>query len=133
MELNPQAQFLVSTSSRFQERTSLKDSFSVCPEDFSLFLLWVVLQRAILGAKEKARFFVFGVCGFLGLHLRHMEVPRLGSNQSCSPWPMPQQRGTQAETVTYTTAHRQHRILNPQSEARDPAGILLPASWIRFG
>ena len=51
--------FLVSTSSRFQERTSLKDSFSVCPEDFSLLLPWVVLQRARLGAKEKARFFFF--------------------------------------------------------------------------
>ena len=42
---------------------------------------------------------------FLGLLLRHMELPRLGSNQSYSHRPTPQQHGIQAESATYTTAH----------------------------
>ena len=39
--------------------------------------------------------------------LRAMEVPRLGSNWSCSPWPtpQPQQHGIWAASMTYTTAH----------------------------
>ena len=49
----------------------------------------------------------FPFFAFLGLHPRHMEVPRLGLNQSCSRQPMPQwqQCGIQGATVTYTTAH----------------------------
>ena len=43
---------------------------------------------------------------FLGLHLRHMKVPRLGLNPSYSLLPTPelQQLGIQAAPVTYTTA-----------------------------
>ena len=41
------------------------------------------------------------------MHPWHMEVPRLGSNQSCGrrPTPQPQQRGIWAPSATYTTAH----------------------------
>ena len=35
-------------------------------------------------------FFFWVSLPFLGPHPRHMEVPRLGSNQSCSHQPMPQ-------------------------------------------
>ena len=44
---------------------------------------------------------------FLGPHLRHMEVPRLGSTRSCSCWPIPepQQHQIRAASATYTTAH----------------------------
>ena len=44
---------------------------------------------------------------FLGPHLQHMEVPRLGVNRSCScrPTPQPQQHGIWAMSATYTTAH----------------------------
>ena len=42
---------------------------------------------------------------FLGPFQQHMEVPRLGSNQSCSRSPAPQQLGIQATSATYTTAH----------------------------
>lgn len=44
---------------------------------------------------------------FLGLHSRHMEVPRLRSNHSYSCWPIPQpkQWGIWAVSVTYTTSH----------------------------
>ena len=65
-------------------------------------------------------FFVF--LPFLRLLLRHMEVPRLGVNQSCihRPMPQPQQRG--AEPCRVCSLHhssQQHRILNPLSKARD--------------
>ena len=43
-------------------------------------------------------FFLSFFC-FLGLHLQHMEVPRLG----CQPTPQPQQRGIQAASMTYAT------------------------------
>ena len=49
------------------------------------------------------------VCVFLGLALRHMEVPRWGSNGSCScppqPQPQPQRCRIQAISATYTTDH----------------------------
>ena len=42
---------------------------------------------------------------FLGLHLQHVEVPRLGFELELQlPQPQPQQRGIQAESATYTTA-----------------------------
>ena len=52
-------------------------------------------------------FFVFCFLVFLGLHPWHMEVPRLGSNQSCSCGPTPQLQQCQiwASSATYTTAH----------------------------
>ena len=51
--------------------------------------------------------FFFFFFGFLGLHPRHVEVPRLGSNQSysCQCTPQPQQHRIQAVSATYTTAH----------------------------
>ena len=67
---------------------------------------------------------------FLGMHLRHMEVPRLGVE-------------LELQLPTYTTvtakrdlsdlcnphhSSRQHRILYPLSEARDC--ILMDTSWI---
>ena len=49
---------------------------------------------------------------FLGALLQHMEVLRLGSNQSCScqSMPQPQPCAIQAAFVNYTTAH----TLDPQ-------------------
>ena len=56
-------------------------------------------------------FFFFLV--FLAPHPRHMEVPRLGLNRSCSgrPIPQPQHRGIQAASATYITAHGNTRSL----------------------
>ena len=44
---------------------------------------------------------------FLGLSVQHMEVPRLGWNQSCScqPTPQPQERRIWAVSATCATAH----------------------------
>ena len=55
---------------------------------------------------------IFSFC-FLGLHLQHMEVPRLGSNQSCSYQitPQPQKHRIQAVSVIYTTGHGNVRSL----------------------
>ena len=56
------------------------------------------------------------------------------SNQSCSrrPTPEPQQRRIRAVSVTYTTAHWQHWIVNSRSEARDRTRNLMVPSWIRY-
>ena len=63
------------------------------------FILLMVFSTA-------QKLFVFCFC-FLGPHLWHMEVPRLGSNQSysCQPTPQPQQCQIWAMSVTYTTGH----------------------------
>ena len=55
--------------------------------------------------------FLFFFFCFLGLHLRHMEVPRLDAGNSCQsccscqPTPQPQQLWIWAASVTYTTDH----------------------------
>ena len=53
------------------------------------------------------------VCFFLGLHPRHMEIPRLGveSELQLRPTPQPQQRRIRSPPVTYTTAHGNARTL----------------------
>ena len=61
---------------------------------------------------------------FLGPHLQHMEVPRLGAKSER------QQHQIQAESVTYTTAHGKHWVLNPQSKAREGTHILVDTSWV---
>ena len=68
---------------------------------------------------------------FLGLHVQHMEFPRLGSNQSCSYWPVPQpqQHRIEAESVTYTTAHVNARSLTHWARL----GIEPASSWILVG
>ena len=68
---------------------------------------------------------------FLGLHLRHMEVPRLRLNWSCSCQltPQLQQRGIWAASVTYTTAHSTARSLTHWARP----GIEPVSSWILVG
>ena len=78
--------------------------------------------------------YLFIYFAFLGLHLWHMAVPRLGV-----------QSGLQLPAYTTATAmqdsnhicglhhsHWQRQILNPLSEARDGARNLMVPSWIRF-
>ena len=79
-------------------------------------------------------FFGGGLLSFLGLHPRHMEVPRLGVQ-------------LELQLPAYTTAttppdpscifdlhhsSQQRRILNPLSEARDQTHNLVVPSWICF-
>ena len=42
---------------------------------------------------------------FLGLHLRHVEVPRLNQSHSCQPMSQPQQCQIQTMSSTYSTAY----------------------------
>ena len=65
---------------------------------------------------------------FLGPHLQHMEVPRLGVKWSCScrPTPQPQQYWIRAESMTYTSAHSN---AGPLTHWMRP-GIKLKSSWI---
>ena len=73
--------------------------------------------------------FVFVFC-FLGLHLWHMEVPRLGAE-------------SELHLLAYTTAtamrdsscicSQQRQILKPLNEARDWTWILMDTSWVCNG
>ena len=68
--------------------------------------LHLILRKRLFKDKEffPGKFFFLS---FLGLHLRQMEVPRLGVNQSCSRQSTPQalQCGIRTTSATYTTAH----------------------------
>ena len=74
--------------------------------------------------------FVF-VFVFLGLHSQHMEVPRLGTNGSCShqPMPEPQQCWIQAASATYTTGHGDAGSLTHWARP----GIEPVSSWMLVG
>ena len=61
-------------------------------------LLYLVITNSQVEGRRLFFFFVF-----LQPHLQHMEVPRLGVEQSCSCQPTPQ-RWIWATFVTYTTA-----------------------------
>ena len=71
---------------------------------------------------------------FLGPHLRHMEVPRLGVQSEL------QLPGYTTVTAMQDPSHicdlhhssRNRQILNPLGEARDQTHNLLFPSWIRF-
>ena len=72
-------------------------------------------------------FFVF--FSFLGPHLWHMEVPRLGLNQNRSWQPRPQPHRIWAASATYTEAHGNTGSLTHWVRPRiEPA-----SSWILVG
>ena len=76
-------------------------------------------------------FFFFFFC-FLGLHLQHMEVPRLGVQSEV------QLRATAIATrdlshiCSLYHSSQKCRILNPLIKARDPACILMDTSRARY-
>ena len=77
-------------------------------------------------------FFCLFVCFcFLGPHLQHTEIPRLGSNQShsCQPIPRPRPYGIRATSSTYATA--QGRVGSLTHWARP--GFKPASSWILVG
>ena len=77
--------------------------------------------------------FIFIFCLFVlwGPHQQHMEVPRLGSNRSCSsrPTSRPQQCQIRAVSSTYTTAHGNGRSLTHWARP----GIKPTISWLQVG
>ena len=72
---------------------------------------------------------------FLGLHLRHIEIPRLGvklelqllASTTATAMPDP------SSVCTLHHSSQQRRILNPLSEARDQIRALMVARQVRFG
>ena len=81
---------------------------------------WILITRS-----QWTRFAIFF---FLGLHLWHMEVARLGSNwcSSCQPMPQPQQLRIPATSVTYTSGHSNARSLTHWLKP----GIEAITSWL---
>ena len=88
--------------------------------------LFIYFGNTTLSALELYLLFLFV---FLWLNLWHMEVPRLGSNQSCSWWPMPQPHGIWGTPAIYTTAHGNARSLTHWVWQ----GIRPSSSWILVG
>ena len=83
-------------------------------------IMWKILKKH----------FIFAFC-FFRLHLRPMEVPRLGVNWNCSRWstPQPQQHWIQAMSETHTTAHSNMGSLTHWARL----GIEPASSWILVG
>ena len=78
---------------------------------------------------------VFSLSFFLlsGLHLWHLEVPRLGLNQSssCLPKPQPEQRDLSCICDPCSSSW-QFGVLNPWIEATDWTHVLLDTSWVHY-
>ena len=70
---------------------------------------------------EKLFFLFFCFFVFLGPHLRHMEVPRLGVKWELQPLACARATATPDPSCVCDLHHssRQCRILNPMSDARD--------------
>ena len=77
---------------------------------------------------------VFGLFFFFpkGHPLGKLKLPGLGSNRSCSAWPIPQPQShrIRATHVTYATTFSNTGSFNPLKEARDQAHILIDISWV---
>ena len=70
---------------------------------FNVYILYILSKMY----KIKVSIWQIWIYGFyFGVHLWHMKVPRLGSNQNCSCWPTPQppQGQIQAAYVTFAVA-----------------------------
>ena len=78
---------------------------------------------------------VFSLSFFLlsGLHLWHLEIPRLGLNQSssCLPKPQPEQRDLSCICDPCSSSW-QFGVLNPWIEATDWTHVLLDTSWVHY-
>ena len=81
---------------------------------------------------KKDCFLVFFV--FLGLYMRHMEVPRLGLQLELQLPAYAMATAIPDPSCICDLHHgsQQHWILNPQSEARDGTCILVDARQIHF-
>ena len=92
-------------------------------------------SQHMLGFQTQCFLFVclFLFC-FLGQHLQHMEVPRLGVESELQLPAYTMATATQDPSLVCDLHHssRQCWILNPLIEARDGACILMDASQICF-
>ena len=69
---------------------------------------------------------------FSGLHLWHVEVPRLGDESELQPWPTPQPQQHQiwATSATYSAAQSNAGSLTQLNEARDGTYVFMDTSQI---
>ena len=82
----------------------------------------------------QSHYYYFYFC-FLGLHSRHMDVPRPGVEselQVPTYITATAQQQIQAASVTYTTAHGSARSLIQLSKARDQTSVLMDTSWVCY-
>ena len=102
-------------------------------------------QFTVNGLRKTYYFLVFYylfIClfwSFLGLHLWHMEVPRL--RVQLELWPPAYATATATrDTATQDPSHIcdlhcsswQHWILNPLREAKDQTHVLMDSSWVHY-
>ena len=94
---------------------------------------FVVLKSFIYSSSQFVYCSPFAFFFFLGLHPRHMKIPRLSLIWSCSCWSMPQPQQQQyqilATSATYTAAHSNPRSLTHWAGP----GIEPASSWILVG
>ena len=71
---------------------------------------------------------------FLGLHLRHMEVPRIGVQSELLPPAYTTATATPDQRLIHNLfcSLRQCGILNPLNEAWDATGVLMDTSWVLY-
>ena len=78
--------------------------------------------------------FLFLFFAFLGPHLQHMEVPRLGVKSELQLLACITATATWDPSSICDLYHssQQHWILHPLSEARDQTHILMDTSWVLY-
>ena len=78
-------------------------------------------------------FFFFFFC-FLGQHLQHMEVPRLGVKLELQLPAFTTTTATQDLSRVHYRHHNlwQHQILNPLSKASDQTQVLMCTNWVGY-
>ena len=71
---------------------------------------------------------------FLGPHVWHMEVPRLGVESQLQLLAYTTATATQDQSPICDVHHisQQRQILNPLSEAKDLTRIFMDTSWVRY-
>ena len=74
------------------------------------------------------------VCLLFGLHLRHMEVPRLGVESELQLPAYTTATASQVLSHICDLHHSswQHQILNPLSGSRDQTHIFMDSRWVHF-
>ena len=97
---------------------------------------WIRFRCATTGTPKpsSAFFFFLTFLFFLGLHLWHVEVPRLGVKSELQLPAYATATATWEPSRVCDLHHssRQHWILNPLSEARDQIRNLMVPGQIRF-
>ena len=105
------------------------------------FQLWTIFQEMLVaegvhGVRNtdfhKPFFFFFFFFCFLGLHLQHIEVPRLGAELELQLPAYATATETQDPSHVCNPRSQQHQILNPLSEARDQIHVFIDTIWVYY-